>query len=492
MQLLKLYMKKSFWTLVISLTILIAIITLIIHFKPLQLSLNSVVFAVTLGAPLAGIFFGVNEIWKGYKRESGRNAFVEEVKKRVISTFLTFRPEISRIKKVKIKYAQEEDQIVKEFLSLVFREQKTNYINSLILIYFCKKYENSNDPDLSDLNQIKGYSNILKIGKGGDDLKMFHSLYKSVFTSENSKDLDEFQRTFVNRFLTEQAFSYITEELNQSKNFVSTLRKIIKEGKLSAYGVKQESIAQIENELRANTSLHHIFLVVGQHIAKETSIRKFLETLPKLGGVQWLKKIPYSTHLVKISDSVSSNDLLTEIKKHYENDDETIIWIIPIDTTSIEEFVFPADRSFRNNYIKRSYEIFNDFINVTDISDSSIVWSIIKRSKVTIRQLLTVIPFNIFCPGITPSESDFIISNYEAIKTKLDVNSLTDFGRESPEEIARTLVDIGVPRYGKDETDSLGLSLPVKEREVYQRYLVLAQDIVTNSVAYAKAVEGYE
>ena len=485
-------MKKGFLILITSSILLIALIILIIHFKFLSFSPNLVFSIVSLSITFGGVVIGIRDIWQNHKKELEQNVFVEEVKKRVISTYSALIPEIYKIKKAKIKSAQAEDQLVKELLSTAVRDGKTNYINSLVLIYFCRKYESRQDPDLIDLNLIKGYSNILKIGTGGDDLETVYNLYTSIFVSETFPNMHEFLKTFVNRYLTEQGFSFITEELHQSKNFVSTLRKVIKEGRLNAYGVKQESIAQIENELRANTSLRRIFLVVGQHINPKTSIRNYLESLPKLGGVQKFGKIPYSTHLVKIPDSVSSNDLLDEIKKHYENDAETILWVIPIDTTNVGEFVFPADRSFRNDNIKRSYEIFTDFMNVTDFPDSTVVWSIIKKSKVTISQLLTVIPFNIFCPGISPSESDFIITNYDAIKSKLDVNSLTDFQKETPETIAKTLLEIGMPQYFEDETDSLGLNVPLKNEEVYKRYMELAKDIVANSREYAKAVEGYE
>lgn len=485
-------MKRSLWILVSSSSLLIVIIVLMIFLRLVPFSLKFVVSEVSVLITFAGIVIGVKELLQKYKKDHEIDAYVEEVKKRVISTYFTIIPDISKIKKTKIIIAQVEDQIVKDLLSLVVRDRKTNYINSLILIYFCKKYEDKHDPDLTDLTFIKGYSNLLKIGEGGDDLKIVCNLYTMIFTKESFSDLREFQKTFINRYLTEQGFYFITETLNQSKNFVSTLRKIIKEGKLNAYGVKQESIAQIENELRTTTSLRRIFLVIGQHIAKKTSIREFLESLPKLGGILRLGKIPFSTHLVKISDTGRSSDLLVEVKKHYKNDEETMLWIIPIDTTNIEEFVFPADRSFRNEHIRESYEIFNNFMKVTDITDSNVVWSLIKRSKVTISQLLTVIPFNIFCPGITQSESDFIITNYDIIKAKLDVNSLSDFGKEKPDTIAKTLLEIGVPQYIKDETDSLGINFPIKKEEVYQRYVKLSEDIVDNSRDYAKAVEGLE
>jgi hypothetical protein len=120
------------------------------------------------------------------------------------------------------------------------------------------------------------------------------------------------------------------------------------------------------------------------------------------------------------------------------------------------------------------------------------LWSIITRSKITSEELLSIIPFNIFCEGITQSEQEFFIRHYNVVKNRLGIKKLTGWRDVAPEIIVEHLLNLGKPDYNKYELKHIvsnydnDLDLAIRKR-----LLDLANQIVINSRELATSLRFY-
>lgn len=487
-------MRKTFSIIVLICVVLIGGIIYFEHSNILSLSGQQLfTFLSLLG--LLSTFFGILGfnfvgITKGYRVNKKNQTSFKEIKSRVIRYFSQTFNEVAMIEKMKVNINQNEDEILRDLLSKVLKDDKSKYINSLILAYYCKKSDENPNAAPDDFHQLKRYSESLGIGNQSIDSRNFFEIFAKVYPNYSFKDILDFENLFIKKYWREGAFRYFESRLDQKQNLISTLRRIINEGKMSTWGIKESTISQIETELRMKTDFHNSYLILGQNL--RGSIEEYFKTIERAQGVISISGMKYKIYVAISPNSHDKTKFLEEIRKKYSVNGDSFMWVIPIDILKSYGLSFPENHNFSKQTIKRSYQLFEELRDSIGISDSSVIWSVISKSKVTVSQLLSVIPFNIFCPNIKESESNFLISFYEEIKKILSITSLKDFRNESPEKLAKTILKFGKPTYNIDELLELNFSDPVKDEEVNDRFLHLSEDIVKNSKEYCNAIEGYE
>lgn len=86
----------------------------------------------------------------------------------------------------------------------------------------------------------------------------------------------------------------------------------------------------------------------------------------------------------------------------------------------------------------------------------------IAKSDITTNELLSLIPFNIFCKGILPCEQSFLIQHYNEIKIHFNVQGLTDWRDKNAELLRDKILNYGQPDYSQEENINI---LKVKEED---------------------------
>lgn len=441
-------------------------------------------------------FFGftVKGVWDRYKlREEGRN-LANRVKKRLVAFLSSAISSLDKVDISKVTHVQAEDKIVRELLIQATNHKgSTDFINTLILCYFCKKYDSKSDADKEDKDEIRKYAELLKIERGSDNTELLFEYYMKVYPKKEFSNISDFEKTFLESYLMERHFKIFYEEFTKKSTIVTTLKKLIKEGEFSSWNITEKTMLQIEGELKMKTKYSKSFLVLGQKIPD--SIKEYLVNLPGLTGwrpsfrnTKFIDGGLFSGYIVKPETFLDIEEFTDELKSKYGGNEESVLWVAPINFLEGTEYTFPADRHFSNTNLSTAYEQINWIKGYGDKEDS-VVWSVIEKAKVTYKELLTVMPFNIFCSDITHSETDFLTKHYKEVKTSLSVDYVTDFKNIRPQLLAETLFKIGAPEYNVSERKSLGFSEPVKEDELLNRFKNLSTEIVSNSHRLWEATE---
>ena len=134
-----------------------------------------------------------------------------------------------------LNFVEGERKILEKALKKIFpRRREIRKVNSLMLCYYCKKWDQTKAAE--DYQQITIQSeNIgLKYGDETLDIQTFLDDYNDLLHEEpNELTSQQLLREFAEYYYKDLQFFDIKDELNQSKNLHETLVSIIREGKLS-------------------------------------------------------------------------------------------------------------------------------------------------------------------------------------------------------------------------------------------------------------------
>lgn len=421
---------------------------------------------------------------------------VDNVKERIYTHFSTVLDDIERIKHLKVPTElQKEEEIVEHLMSSVVRESETSLVNLLTLAYFCVKYDHSKVKQSVDFEVIGAYSSMTGILNDETEGGEFYSIYKRVVDDLNSPTIAIFQNSFAKKYRL-QIGIHLLEELNAKENLISTFRTLIKDGKFSAWGVTYESYLRIEKNLASSGNYGKVFMVIGQKIPR--SVKEFLSEYPNthasfiLNGLTTQESAGsrISFYLVKTSYYENSEKLLKKIKEKWGENKESMIWIAPVDILKKQELVIPGIDMLTNPHIKEALNQLSSMESIGGISDRATILSLIAQSTIRIDDILGVLPFNVLCPGMVPSENQFMISNYERVREELNLRTLADLKDKNPEILSRKLLENGDPNYNNEELDTLKFSKPPSRTEIDARFKNLTKIIVGNASKLRKDIEG--
>jgi len=441
---------------------------------------------IVLSFIIGAIGFSFKDFFTEIK-ESNR---IKNLQKKVISSFNQYVGNPLDIVVDTEGLEKEEEEVEILLSSLNIKQVSNSKKNILILCYYCKKWNNSKA--IFDLEKIKQYAELseIKYAKLNENVKQFLKYYRRIFSIQED-DFDGLLNHFIEHFYKDLQFYPLMKELNQTKNFHETLIKIINEGKLSNYGITKETLKKLERDLRDKTAYEKTFMVLLNKANDE--IKDYLRSLPGFSGSSPSirniknKNAKYSLFIVKPSKIKSSKEFIQILKGKIANGSEIIIRIIPLDFINSESYTYPANKSFTNKNLKECYEAIEWFKSGQIFIDSGI-WNEIAKSTIGTNELLSLIPFNIFCPGILPSEQAFLIKNYDTFKSKADIQLLTEWKDKNPNYLVECLIEIGLPDYNSEERKYLKVNETNLTDKAKKRLFNISKQIVDGAVEFSKAM----
>lgn len=375
------------------------------------------------------------------------------------------------------------------WIGVQFSEIKPMEKNALVLFGLCDEYNKSKN--VETFGAIKSYVDVFEISFSSisSEVKMlldgynrlFHSSEKVTFNtllSGGNANYNALLKEFADKYSKELALQYVTDKLSQSEELRDTLVKLIQEGRLSAYGLNNKTMEQLESELRSKANYAKTFVIIANKVPKK--IEDYLHKQPRLGSAPWASNIPgqkkphkFSMYLIRPEEGFrNSAELLEKFKSlSKKQKDEMLVQILPVDGTGVVNYNFPANQSFQNDNLKSAYKLSSYFKGGTKYSDADI-WNIMVKSEMSITDILALIPFNILVPGIFPSEKDFIIKNYPTIQKQMEVKTLTDWAGKTPKHLKKVLENCGEINYNIEEINAAAGEDRLKK---------ISEEIISNS-----------
>jgi hypothetical protein len=388
-------------------------------------------------------------------------------------------------------------------------------VKSLCLAAFCHYYDISGAVDsVNFYDLIQTYSSSMRLYNVGPSARTFLTVYHNVFKLGEKQgsiqavfrshglakeDFKELLRDYVTNFWKDGCFIFIIDMLNQEKELRETLIELIEKGELSAYGVNEESIKKLEEELKKAGDYARTFLVIGNKI--DQRIKEYITEQPGFGGWAPLSRnIPdngrrqFSAYIFRPRGNFNSaEDIVERVIKPMTKEEEgdSLIFVVPLDFINSKIFSVPPDRSFSSKNLQESYDVLNYFSMGYSRADVD-VWSILTKSEIGVSHLLSILPFNVIVPDIYKSEREFIIKNYQKLKGELEVETLTDWAKKSPIHIREALLSCGRPNYSPIEKKSIfdidDGSGP-SEYQIRGRMEYISKKVVDNAGKYAKSLK---
>lgn len=384
--------------------------------------------------------------------------------------------------------------ILTKSLENTFQEKNADWRNSLITCFYCKKWDVTKDP--ADMEMLKRYAEVLEIkyGQITEPVKTFLGLY-GEFIADKTNENDALKH-FTNNYYKDLQFYDLKEELHEAKNFHNTLVTIIKEGKLSTYGITVDTLNRLQKDLQKRSKYERTFLLIANNV-KDTSqpdIKSYIKSLPGFTGTNVYvrnidKRAALAIYVVKPQNVTSAKEFVQILKEKANNNKELIIRVIPLDFLESEDFTIPTTQQFSKKTMSECYEAIEWFKSGL-VSEDSLIWNEVAKSSVTPDELLGIIPFNIFCPEILISEQTFFIKHYDYLKNKLNVTKLNEWKDKEPKLIVNYLLENGTPDYSSAERKQLKINGIDTQQKIEKRLLKLAKQIKKGATDFDKALKG--
>jgi len=392
-----------------------------------------------------------------------------------------------------LNFVEGERKILEKALKKIFpRRREIRKVNSLMLCYYCKKWDQTKAAE--DYQQITIQSeNIgLKYGDETLDIQTFLDDYNDLLHEEpNELTSQQLLREFAEYYYKDLQFFDIKDELNQSKNLHETLVSIIREGKLSTYGINRDVVDRLQRDLAASNLKQNTYLILGNKIPEK--LKNYFKSLPGFSGsIYYTRNIDdisgrlFGGYIVRPPDAHSPDQFLANIKRKVgRHRDHFLITIITLDFLNSLIYTMPADQSFTTEGLQNCYEAI-DWFKTGYIMEESALWNEIAKSNISANELLSLIPFNIFCRGILTCEQTFMIQHYNDIKESLAVDELSDWRNVNPGLLRDRVIGFGQPEYSEDEyNNTLELdNFANREEAINVRILGLCNSIIEGAQSF--------
>ncbi|MBN1175600.1 hypothetical protein JXA48_03075 [Candidatus Woesearchaeota archaeon] len=486
----------------ISFIILVIVEVLVILLAPAGIykEISLTIFGILIGA--TGL--SMKDIISDIKlRKKTKNDY-KTVAKNLQDFFAKSLPELEIPRK--FDESATEKEIVDSLLKSNIQGITSDFVHIITLCYYCKKWELDKSPiNYESIKQISESLGI-KYSHVNKDIKNFAKIYNqliikkvSIDLSENitEKEVKEVIINFITNYYKDLQFFEIKDKFHQNKNLHETLIKIIKEGKLSTYGITEETIKKLNQEItkKAKSSNTFVLFTNNTNPTDRNNLKEYLHKFSRLGMSGGTTQMPiyarFGVYIIKTETFQTAKSLLKDIKNSVEISSEAIIRIVPLDLLNSETYTLPFNQSFSNENLKKCYNALEWFKLGYDYSDS-VLWSEITKSSITPHELLSVIPFNIFCEGILPCEREFIISNYQQIKTHFEVETLSDWASKDADLLTAKLIELGKPSYSPDQIKITLKSGTNLDEKISKRLKKISNQIITGAKEFNKTLNPTE
>ncbi len=402
-------------------------------------------------------------------------------------------------------------EIYEECVEKSFPQLDKTKGDTLVLLCLCRQLESLRGNEAIEVSStIQNYLNLLGVYRiTAQSRKLFsayHAFFKSdrkytslskFFQAESRQAVKGLQKEFIRRFSKDTPFLYIKERLRQSEELRKTLVELIRTGQLDTFGIKEEALQRLKDAVSKRALSRGAYLILGNKIPK--SVQEKLRSYPNLGGFVAWSHVP-RIRPVRIIGFIIKPDKSFDSPKEFFNQElqplipspskDMLLVIFSLDILNLESYAHPPTADFSSAFMKDCYAT---LMHITEsYAEEVSIWQTISESKITTEELLSIIPFNIFVPGIASSERDLLLKNYGQIKRKLGVRTLVDWRNQKAAIIADTILSFGRPNYGPAETLRLfGIEQPdrVSQGKIKRRLQSIGRDIVSNSRKFSRSLK---
>ncbi|PLX98345.1 MAG: hypothetical protein C0623_13600 [Desulfuromonas sp.] len=272
-------------------------------------------------------------------------------------------------------------------------------------------------------------------------------------------------------------------EKDQAEEFRRTLSILIRDGKLNVGQLEKSLKERINKELKNKAVDSKAFLVLANKFQHIKEVKRSLGRFPyvQYSGVK-PHNLPDSmeylhTRLIfpPVGFHNASDFLNEEIRPQIPDDSlsDGFIAIIPIEGTEVYSIPDKADE-ISKDYIKQGFDSISAYKTGVSLNMTELYMEAMKK-EINIDEVLSDIPFNIFVPGLQDQIKNFLIDNYDNLKTKFAINRLADWANINTEDLRDYLIELDKGREKKRlRTD--------------ENWLPIASEIIEKAILHRDAV----
>lgn len=404
---------------------------------------------------------------------------------------LNIQPTSKEIEQLEIDYNRREVIYIEAIKYLKgFNEVQ---IDSILLTSICN--EINNETDVLKIDNYKSVVvkvfekyNLLEPDEEARVLIDFcYNFSKNKKLNDPTKGINysEFTNSFTKKY--NKTFNLTLQmklEKDQAEEFRTTLAVLISTGKLSIRQLEKKLQDKINQDISSKTKRSKAFLVLANRFHKYSEVEKVLNKFPFVAFPgKYSKGLPESikylhTRIIYPPDNYQNalEFLNKEIKPKIPDEklNDGFIAIIPIEGTELYSIPENAD-NIRYSYMKEGFESITAYktgvsIDLTELFIESL------QNEINIDEILSIIPFNIFVPGISNNIRNFIINNYDELKTHFNITRLGDWATINKDDLRDFLINIDTNR---------------EKRRLYidENWDSLAAKIIDQSIKHQRAIQ---
>ncbi len=264
----------------------------------------------------------------------------------------------------------------------------------------------------------------------------------------NSTDYKDMFKEFSRKYSTIQIYvAQIFIDNKQAEEFRKTLSNLLSTGKLNLPLVNKKLKKKLDEILRE----HQIpggFIVIMNRYQRLDSVAKSLDKFPQIKiGKIYPQNFPAETKFLHMRIIYPKNQYSSPaefmekeiLNKVPENEKSNgFVAVLPLEITGISTYP-KSEKDIEKDIMRTAFQAINYLTTGLNKSIDEILMEY-TLSNVSMSELLSVIPFNIFVPDLKGNAKEFIIENYNDIQKKFAIKTLFDWANVNPDDLSATLV----------------------------------------------------
>jgi hypothetical protein len=427
----------------------------------------AIVFPIIIGC-LFLFFNPISDALKNLRERKKKRKEIEDqvrpallVLKEKIGINLDHKLIIGLVESSDIDYEKKESILVFIINSIDSLSQKVK--DALILCTLCHEIDTEVDILKSErykavITTIFEKYDFIDLDEGAKTILQYHENFK------NNKKLDSEIPTFdfankTNELTKQYSKTYnlsykLKLEKDQSEEFRRTLAILIREGKLSVKQLEKDLKDRISDELKKKAVKSKAFLVLSNIFQRIPAVENVLNRFPHVkysfpNPSRLPDNIKYvSTRIIYPSSSFQNAEtfLKQEIRPLIPDDklNDGFIAIIPIEGTEMYSIPEKSD-DISKSHLKEGFESIAAYKTGLSL-DLTELYIEAMKDEINVDEVLANIPFNIFVPGIPEKIKNFLIANYDNLKSKFNINRLSDWADINADDLQIYLVELDEER----------------------------------------------
>ncbi|MBB6402459.1 hypothetical protein HNP92_001781 [Methanococcus maripaludis] len=322
---------------------------------------------------------------------------------------------------------------------------------------------------------------------------------------------DEYQRLWDNFIIENLYGEHLVQKTSENYELIeklhNKLRELIKNGKLSRYGISSELLDKIDKNISESGKVSNSFLILVKYVTDSESYINFknglTNKLSRISSGSKLSKLDDSSldelnpsiYLVKCKLQYNAEDILNYIKEKINLPSKIGLSIIPLDFSKGIAEITPENTTGHKDDIDGDLflKLISHFKDCTQLTEKQSISKLFLElgDKKTTNELLSYIPFDLFCDDILEMEEKYFENQIGNIKKEFKINVLKDWADQDSENISNYLIkNAKYPDYSGInivELTNRGINTDTDSKKL--RIQKLCTEIIEKSREYAEALK---